>query len=348
MKFISSIAAVLVLSTVAAASCFAQFGPAPDVEFNPVGLAKQMVPSQACVGFWKQPGFKCWPVQVPVYMAHAKTGGDNKAVVFITHGSGGLDKRHSDYAHYLAANGITAVAMGHWEARGVGKIHFDYNKARTQGADAFNQAIDALAIAGSFKQRPEYATAKFGFLGESMGGTVAMNIARPYMYEIVHEVTGLPKKELFVASVGLYAGCVDQNTAENFKPIPTLLITGEKDSKTPVANCQQQVTWMNSRGGAAEPVMVLPGEHHDFDAPWRIHYNPTAENASKCRAVSDKGQYTLVQGGKTFPASFDGLQELRRECMGKGVFNGNNGNPKMGYDRWLAFFQNKLLVQPSR
>lgn len=341
MTSIPSFAAVLVLALSATAT-WAQFGPAPDVEFNPVGLEKQMVPSQACVGFWRQPGFKCWAVQVPVYVAHAKTG-DNKAVVFITHGSAGLDKRYSDFAQHLAANGITAAVLGHWEARGVGKIHYDYNKARTQGADGLNQTIDALAIAGHFKQRQEYATAKFGFLGGSMGGTTAVNITRPYMYEIVHEVTGLPKRELFSAAVGLYAGCVDQSTSEHFRPIPLLLITGEKDSKTPVANCQQQVTWMNSRGGAAEPVMVLPGEHHDFDAPWRIHYNSTAENASKCRAIQDKGQYTLVHGGKTFPVSFDGLQALRRECMGKGVFNGNNGNPETGYDLWLAFFRGKLL-----
>jgi dienelactone hydrolase len=55
---------------------------------------------------------------VPAYFARVK-GGDRHALVVILPGAGGLDKRHSDYANFLASNGINAVVLDPWRARGM-------------------------------------------------------------------------------------------------------------------------------------------------------------------------------------------------------------------------------------
>ena len=149
---------------------------AQDYPFDRAGFDRLEIAGQKCTGFYNTPAWKCEPITLPAYLMKAS---DRAALVIISHGSQGLDKRHGDYARQLVANGMNAIVLGHWEARGLGKIQFDYDKARRQGGDSPNQAMDVLTAATYFKERPEWANAKVGHIGESMGGTTAMNLMRP-------------------------------------------------------------------------------------------------------------------------------------------------------------------------
>lgn len=113
------IAAVLTAALCASASAqlFGSFGFGANV-FETKGLDSDKIPSQSCTGFYKTPSFKCESIKVPVHFARAK-GDDRKALVVVAPGAGGLDKRHSDYAKFLAENGINAVVMDPWRARGM-------------------------------------------------------------------------------------------------------------------------------------------------------------------------------------------------------------------------------------
>lgn len=216
---------LLILSLVitTTASAFAQ----GSTEFNSQGLTRRDFRSVACTGFYGTASFKCLPISVPGHVATA-IDGKHKALVFISHGSGGLDRRHGDYAHYLASRGFDAVVLDHWSARGVSKAHLDYNAARAKGADAQNMAIDALAAAAQLIQEESWKSTRFGFVGESMGGSAAINVTRPYIEKIVEDQLNLPVFGVpqIAASVALYPGCIDRNTAERFKTIPLLILQG--------------------------------------------------------------------------------------------------------------------------
>jgi hypothetical protein len=151
---------------------------AQDNPFSSRDMERIDVPGNKCTGFYNTPAWKCEPITIPVYLRRAA---NPKALVAITHGSQGLDIRHANYAKQLTDNGINAVVIGHWEARGLGKIQDDYDKARRQGGDSPNMVLDVLAVLAHFKNASEFKDAKVGHIGESIGGVTAMNLTRPYL-----------------------------------------------------------------------------------------------------------------------------------------------------------------------
>jgi dienelactone hydrolase len=313
---------------------------AQNTAFNPSGMTRMEFNSNSCAGFYGTPTLKCSPIVLPAYLLKAA---DNKAVVFITHGSGGLDKRHGDYARQLVENGINAMVLGHWEARGLSKIHLDYSKARNQGGTSHNQVSDVLAAATQMKETPEWREAKFGHIGESIGGSTALNLTRPYLRRAFNDMYGKPSIQLD-ALVALYASCTDRNVDEKFIATPLLFIHGRDDDDALASECEAQVPWMNGRGGRAS-IVVLPGQHHDFDAPYRLHRSVRAENPVKCANMSYGHKFILEINGKEYPGTAEGYAQMRKDCIAMtrtGVTTGHTGNPKTGYPEWTAFFLQHL------
>ena len=322
-----------------AGSLVACAATAQDYPFDPKGMETLSVAGNKCTGGFDTPTWKCEPITIPFYLRRAA---DSKALVMISHGSQGLDKRHSDYAKQLTDNGINAVVIGHWEARGLGKIQFDYDKARRQGGDSPNQVLDVLAVGSQLQSMPEWAGTKFGQIGESMGGTTAMNLTRPYLRRAYINLYGRQPLRLS-ALVALYAGCTERNTIEAFLPFPILFLHGEDDDDTLATDCQKQVPWMNGRGGQAQ-ITVLPNQLHDFDAPyrwarWRV------ENPAKCANLRDGDTFTLEINGAKYPGTADGYAQMRRDCIAMtrtGVMSGNKGDPTTGFDKWTSFVLSTL------
>ncbi len=326
----------------------AQSGPIsdPDAAFNPANFQRMVIDSSACTGFYRTPDFKCWPVKVPVYLVRPKSG-DTKALVFISPGSQGIDRRHGDYAQHLADNGINAMVVDHWAARGIKNIQFDYEEGRDRGGDSVNQSVDVLTLTARLKATPEWRNTKFGQMGESIGGSTAVNITRPYIGSIVNEQTRLDAP-LMDAAVGLYAGCMDQDPREFFKPVPLLLISAEKDEITPAKGCAQQVDWMKKHGGTPEPIVILPGEYHDFDATWMLWTNSRAKSMGNCRSYLTDNERVLVSTGQKFPLTHDGYRAMRVACTTTGTTSGRlTADRRVGYPIWTAFFQRKLLNSGS-
>ena len=321
-------------------STFAIVAQSQDETFRPAGLQRIDITSTTCTGFHRTPSFQCTPITVPAYLAKANTG-DRNALVIVSHGSAGLDKRHSDYAHELAGNGINALVLGHWAARRLSKIQLDYADAREKGGTSLSQAIDVLAATSSFKLLPEWRDTRIGFIGESMGGTTAINVTRPYIEAIVRDELHLPVANVNV-SIALYPGCAERNTIERFKNIPVLIVSAELDDDTPANTCVRYVDWMNQRGADAE-IVILPGQHHDFDAPYKLGYWPRAQNPAKCVNLRDNGVITLESTGKQYPNTPAGGAAMYKDCFTYGVHSGHQGNPRTGYDVWIAYFKKHLL-----
>lgn len=307
--------------------------------FETKKLERDKIPAQSCTGFFKTPSFKCEAIEVPVWVARAKDG-DRKAVVVVAPGAGGLDKRHSDYADYLAANSINAVIMDPWRARGMTANQGDIVAARSKGVDGINYATDALAIIANLRSRPEWKDAKFGYLGESLGGAAAINVTRPFVGTMMAETNGVTLVN-FDASVGLYPPCVDRVEVERFKKVPVLLVSGGDDTSSPAETCARQTEWMNARGGNVT-FKVLEGALHDWDAPY-AERQENAENGSACENLLANGKFKLLATGQEFPGTADGFAAMKRTCFTRGFKAGNRGDARMGYDVWLSFFMTQLL-----
>jgi dienelactone hydrolase len=336
MKTIASIFVVLLIAVSSVAHAQA---PQQDIAFRPTGLQQSYIAGHNCSGFWATPSFKCSPIQMPAYFGYAKDG-SHKALVILNGNAGGLDKRHGDYARFLMEHNINAVVLDSFAARGQsGGMPTDLSTGRTKGLDGFNMAIDALVAAATLSAMSEWANAKIGYMGESMSGSSAINVVRPYLGQIAKQQVG--KLRDFDAVVSIYPACIDKNEVEGFKKIPFLLIQGEKDDITLASECQKQVAWMNARGGNAE-IAVLPDEYHDFDGPWRLA-RLGGENTSKCANTRKGDKFVLDATGQEFPGTSEGYTAMRDSCKFRGHMSGNRGKERVGYDLWLAHFQKYLL-----
>lgn len=311
-----------------------------ETAFNPAGLTPMSFTSKSCEGFVDTPSWKCTELQVPGYVLRAK---DSRAVVFISHGSQGLDKRHADYAKALSEAGITAVVLGHWQARNLDSVQMDYDKGRRSGGKSTNQVIDVLSAATQLKETAEFKNSKIGHIGESMGGVTALNLTRPYLRRAFNEANGKQPAQLS-ALVALYPGCFDHFSNEAFTSTPLLFVLGAEDEDSPAKHCIEQAPYMKARGGNAS-VIVLEGEGHDFDAPYR-QTRGKAQNPQKCWNNRDGDIFTLRETGRKYTGTADGFDAMMKDCIGltwtKALY-GHKASPMTGYKEWLGYFKQQLL-----
>ena len=119
------------------------------------------------------------------------------------------------------------------------------------------------------------------------------------------------------------------------------MLLGEKDDNTPAQLCVTHAGWINARGGVAKTI-VLTGEHHDFDAPFRKGYFPQAQNPSKCHQLLIGMEIIWTHNQKSYPRTYEGQQQKSRDCHGWGVTGGHQGNKFIGVPHWLAHFKQFL------
>ena len=330
---------ISILMTVASLQAAAQ-RPQQDTDFKLQGFEQVAITSTTCTGFYRTPSFICSPVSVPGYIARAANG-SHTALIIVSPGAGGLDRRHSDYASQLAANGMNALVLDHWTARGMRDADGDYQKSRAKGGDAVNYAIDVLAATSQLKADPTWADTRLGYLGESMGGSAAINVTRPYIESIVVDQLNRVVHNLDVV-VALYPGCIDRNSIERFKQVPLLILVGEKDDQAPPALCQRQTDWMNQRGGQVE-IQKVPDAYHDWDAPYGLK-RIGAENTSQCGNTRIGNKFVLDSNGKEYAGTPEGFRAMREDCKSRGHMSGNQGNLRLGYDIWTEYLATHLLL----
>jgi dienelactone hydrolase len=297
-------------------------------------------PSYTCFGEGS-PSFHCNNVTVIAYLFLPKDA-TNKAVL-ISHGTQGVDARHFDYADSLTSAGFAALVIDHWTTRGIGMVHHDYIAGFAKGGTALSMVIDTFMLTDWLhKNRPEFT--KFGYMGESEGGTAAMFASKQWPYKLYNRTFGTniqPPDAL----VGLYPACLSRFTTDRFEHKPFLFVLGEKDDETPAALCVNYAERMNRRGGDAKSV-VLPGEYHDFDANYSKNYWPQAQNLAKCSYESNNKERVLDGTGEKFPETPQGLKEMYGKCATWGVTTGATKDKHVAVPIWLDFFKANLQDDP--
>lgn len=263
-------------------------------------------------------------------------------VVMISHGSQGIDSRMYDYVDSLQKEGFAALVIDHWKPRGIGVTHDDYVAASARGGNEFNMAIDSLAAAAWLRSR---GFAKVGSIGESQGGGAAVMMQQKFVGPVAERnIRRLHGNQVEIrpvdAVVGLYPYCGYRNGKRDaYVGTPFLFITGEVDDETPSRYCERHVGWMNERGGNAR-IVVLPGEGHSFDAPYRRQRNVFGPHYAKCDVlVDDRGTHEL-NSGLSVPG--DDVAAMMGRCVSRIYHSGWWKDRFVAVPHWIGFFRQHL------
>jgi dienelactone hydrolase len=266
-----------------------------------------------------------------------------KKAVLISHGSQGIDARMYEYVDALRKAGFAALVLDHWGPRGVGVTHEDYHAGSLRGGNEFNMSIDSHLAAELLRAR---GFDKVGSIGESQGAGAAIMLQQKWAHAVIERnVSRLYNRSFKVqpidAVVGMYGYCGIRNALrDGYVGTPLLFITGEADDETPSKYCERYVPWMNARGGRAS-IVVLEGEGHSFDAPYRRQRNPNGPHPANCDLLVDERGVTNLITGETMPGS--NTQAMMRKCTSRGGYHSGWWKDRfIAVPHWVGFFKGNL------
>ncbi|WP_341894496.1 dienelactone hydrolase family protein [Ferrovibrio terrae] len=266
-----------------------------------------------------------------------------RVAVLISHGSQGLDLRLFEYADALRQAGFAALVIDHWTPRGITVTHQDYVAASLRGGNELNMAFDSLTAAAWLRSQ---GYDRIGSIGESQGGGAAIMLTQKFVHELVNRNVSRIYARPFAtqpldAVVGLYGYCGIRNALRDaYVATPVLFVTGAADDETPSRYCERYVPWMNARGGKAD-IVVLPGEGHSFDAPYRRRLNPTGPHYANCDILIDAGGVTDLTSGETMPGQ--DTRPLMAKCLRFGGYHsGYRSDRFVAVPHWIGFFRRHM------
>lgn len=298
--------------------------------------------SRTCISIVKI-NDQCDPVNIGATLYFPKN--PTNTLITITHGSGGLDARHFAYAKQINSLGYAALVIDHWTPRGISKTHLNYAANLAKGGRAFNQSLDALSAMNVLANSP-LGFSKFGFIGESGGGGAALWLEKNYLYTEYARLFGEKSAVMPDAIVALFPSCDERNQNELFNAIPTFILSGELDNDAPPKNCEIYASWVNKEKGGQITFQVLPGQYHDYDAPYPLTKSKNAQNPAQCVSELRGNVRTWDLNGEQFLNNAQGLRDFYSKCMQSAnenpVMTGNTGDPKTGFKEWSNFFLSTL------
>ncbi|MDB5965264.1 MAG: hypothetical protein JWQ72_1764, partial [Polaromonas sp.] len=240
--------------------------------------------------------------------------------------------------------GMAALVIDHWKPRGIGVTHDDYAAAAARGGNELNMASDSLTAADWLRSSKGYE--KVGSMGESQGASAAIVLQQKWAHVLIERnIRRIYGNDFRVkpvdAVVGLYGYCGFRNAVRDaYVGTPFLFITGEVDDETPSRYCERYVPWMNARGGNAA-IVVIPGEGHSFDAPYKRQRNVFGPHYAKCDILLDETGVTELNSGEKMPGATT-VNPMMAKCVGKVYHSGYWKNRFVAVPHWTAFFRHNL------
>lgn len=154
------------------------------------------------------------------------------------------------HAKALNARGYATGILDVLGPRGLGSICANAGRLGGMVGRAVRDAFDA---ANALAALPRIEAASLGFLGQSFGGSVALEIASR-------------KSQPFAAIVAYYPWCADGYGASGRSDfaVPVLILAGRSDDWTPVERCSRLRPLSGTRGAR---IVIYEKTHHSFDLP---------------------------------------------------------------------------------
>lgn len=192
------------------------------------------------------------PASVTATVFRPKVAGAAPAVA-IFHGCGGIGVNVTRMARRLAGQGVVALLVDSFGARGIRDACTRNWPTPTQAADRTRDIDAALAWLAA---QPFVASGRIAVMGYSYGGgVVLMRALRP------------DRPLAARAVIAVYPDCAlpDAAIAAPVAHQPILMALAERDDWTPVRQCEALLA-RTTQGRARVETRVYPGAYHSFDA----------------------------------------------------------------------------------
>lgn len=208
------------------------------------------------------------------YLTKPEGSGPFPAIVHL-HGCTGLRQAFRDgtdlrsWSTQLAAWGYVVLAVDSFTTRGIG------NTCHGGPAPRVPDAYGALSY---LARQPFVDPSRVALMGFSAGGIATLSAVGVRDFDLFEN------ERRFKAAIAFYPLC----RTDNSFAIPTLILIGDADDWTPASYCRDMMT--KRHPDAPVKLIVYPGAHHSFDAPFmrpgqttfghRTEYNAAAAEAA--------------------------------------------------------------------
>ena len=191
-------------------------------------------------------------VSLTGYLARP-AGGEARAAIVLLHTCAGISEHEEMWSKRLVSWGYVVLSVDSFKPRG-----FDYICDGRIGGGAtttpWRRALDAYGAKRYLSTRSFVDPARIAVMGMSHGGMTVLETIKQSITE------GLAMKP-FQAAIAFYPLCSEPESINAH----TLILTGDKDSWTPVELCVQYVDKLQPQHEIT--LKVFAGAYHAFDHP---------------------------------------------------------------------------------
>jgi dienelactone hydrolase len=217
-------------------------------------------------------------------------------VVVLAHGSGGRgpgQDRQDQWAEYLRELGYATFIIDYFGPRGV-RWNSDFQPT------PLTDAVDALRL---LQTHPRIDTQRMAIIGFSRGAQLA--------YEAANRGKLAADEPRYAAHVALYPSCSALGVGAAGLSAPVLVLIGERDELSPVAQCEALAERAREKG-AKFTLKVYPGAYHAWDGrlseniyhrairrSYRIEANAAVTEQSRADVAAFlRSTFAAVEGGR--------------------------------------------------
>jgi dienelactone hydrolase len=258
-----------------------------------------------------------------------------RAAAILSHGAAGPGARQERVAELLAENGVAALIIDHFAARGVSSVAQDQLRVPEQ-----QMAADIFSAREAMSARLGLDPSVIGAVGWSKGATAVALAAVERLGGFVG-ASGAP----LAFAAAFYPFCGFQLDEEALAS-PLLLLLAERDDWTPAAPCVRQAeAW----AVAGQPVTwrVYEGASHGFDSGagrFRSEGAITVRDDSfRCTLEVDEAGRTRTVDGDHALGTVEGRRDFLAACGVRGVtFEGDAEAGESARRHLLLFIEEAL------
>jgi dienelactone hydrolase len=235
------------------------------------------------------------------------------AMVIISSSGGVIDSIEGYYARELSKAGIASLVVDSFGPRGVKNIIQDQSLVTS-----WDMENDAFAALIPLRKDKRIDASHIGIMGVPKGGIVAQNSA--FTVRQKWRATG---DLAFAAHVPIVPDCAVQHRNVTTTGKHIFYMLAELDDYNSAQFCREYADRIRIAGNKNVSVKTYM-VHHNWEDTAPVHFQPKAENYSKCKAFyEDNGAMTMaVLNGPTLMKGSDIFEWRRSHCMTIGAHVG--------------------------
>ena len=265
------------------------------------------------------------------------TGHPPYPAVIMLHSSWGRGEQEWGYSKHLLDRGIAVFAIDSFHPRG------EYNTSADQSLVSETSMLqDAFSALNRLSSDPRFDRDHIGILGFSKGGIVAL-------YSALERINKAMAKESnrFAAHIAYYPWCGIQIMDPKTTGMPILIQTGEQDTITPLALCQELVTQLRQADSQSDiEVIAYENARHGFDHPMlkKLPWVPMgAQVPGDCR-IKEVSELRFIEESTEEIVDATNIYRVLRRCGGtNGIAGGNPNAREVALQAMLRKFSVALL-----